>query len=101
MRSWHLGVLFATEGKIEHEMDRRFGAVSAVMWLLYQTVLKERAELGTSELPSSACCHCDLALDKWKKMDGWVDGYNTENEIQVFPKDLSPDYDPVFGENYL
>lgn len=27
---------------------------------------------GTSGI-SLACCHCDLILDKWNKMDGWMD----------------------------
>ncbi|KAK0135127.1 hypothetical protein N1851_029060 [Merluccius polli] len=36
----YLGVLFTSEGKMEHEMDRRIGAASAVMWVLYQNVVK-------------------------------------------------------------
>ena len=36
----YLGVLFTSEGKMEHEMDRRISAASAVMWALYRNVVK-------------------------------------------------------------
>ncbi len=36
----HLGVLFANEGKMEREMDRRIAAAAAVMKALYWTIAK-------------------------------------------------------------
>lgn len=42
----YLGVLFMSEGKMEHEMDRQIGAASAVMWPVYRTILMKRAEPG-------------------------------------------------------
>ncbi len=38
----YLGVLFMSESKIECEIDRRVGAVSAVMWALCWTVMVKR-----------------------------------------------------------
>ncbi|KAK7884420.1 hypothetical protein WMY93_027543 [Mugilogobius chulae] len=38
----YLGVLFTSEGKMEHEIDRWIGAASAVMQSLYQTVVVKK-----------------------------------------------------------
>ncbi|KAI3358099.1 hypothetical protein L3Q82_003107 [Scortum barcoo] len=38
----YLGVLFTSEGKMEREIDRRIGAVSAVMRLVYRTVVVKK-----------------------------------------------------------
>ncbi|KAI3369961.1 hypothetical protein L3Q82_024762 [Scortum barcoo] len=35
----YLGVLFTSEGKMEHEIDRRIGAASAVMRSVYRTIV--------------------------------------------------------------
>lgn len=35
----YLGVLFKSGGKIEREMDKRFGAASALMQVLYWTIV--------------------------------------------------------------
>ena len=53
----YLGVLFTSEGKMEREMDRRIGAVSAVMRALYRSVvvkkeLSRKAKLSV-HLPSN------------------------------------------------
>lgn len=37
----YLGVLFTTDGKLEHEMDRGIGAASAVMQALCRTIVVE------------------------------------------------------------
>jgi len=34
--------LFTSEGKMEREMDRRFDAVSSVMWALYRSIVVKR-----------------------------------------------------------
>ncbi|KAI3371948.1 hypothetical protein L3Q82_006816 [Scortum barcoo] len=38
----YLGVLFTSEGKMEREIDRRIGAVSAVMRSVYRTVVVKK-----------------------------------------------------------
>ncbi len=38
----YLRVLFTSEGKMEHEMDRWIGAASAVMQALYRTIVVKR-----------------------------------------------------------
>lgn len=38
----HLGVLLASDRKMEHKMDRRCGMASAVMWALYQNIVVKR-----------------------------------------------------------
>lgn len=38
----YLGVLFMSEGRMEREIDRRIGAVSAVMRALYRSVVVKR-----------------------------------------------------------
>ncbi|MDF4341185.1 hypothetical protein P3480_25615, partial [Vibrio parahaemolyticus] len=38
----YLGVLFTSEGRMKHEVDRWFGAVSAVMWALRRTIKVKR-----------------------------------------------------------
>uniref|UniRef100_A0A8C6NUV0 Reverse transcriptase domain-containing protein n=1 Tax=Nothobranchius furzeri TaxID=105023 RepID=A0A8C6NUV0_NOTFU len=38
----YLGVLFTSEGKLVHEIDRRIGAASAVMRALYRSVVMKR-----------------------------------------------------------
>ncbi|KAI3377171.1 hypothetical protein L3Q82_009083 [Scortum barcoo] len=38
----YLGVLFTSEGKMEREIDRRIGAASAVMRLVYRTVVVKK-----------------------------------------------------------
>ncbi|KAF7648904.1 hypothetical protein LDENG_00150410, partial [Lucifuga dentata] len=38
----YLGVLFTTEGKMEHEIDRRIGADSEVLRMLYRTIVVKR-----------------------------------------------------------
>ncbi|KAK7913154.1 hypothetical protein WMY93_013365 [Mugilogobius chulae] len=38
----YLGVLFTSEGRMEREIDRRIGAASAVMRLLYQTIVEKK-----------------------------------------------------------
>uniref|UniRef100_A0AAV2JL93 ribonuclease H n=1 Tax=Knipowitschia caucasica TaxID=637954 RepID=A0AAV2JL93_KNICA len=38
----YLGVLFTSEGRMEHEIDRRIGAACAVMRSLYRTVVVKR-----------------------------------------------------------
>uniref|UniRef100_A0A8C6P1M8 Reverse transcriptase domain-containing protein n=1 Tax=Nothobranchius furzeri TaxID=105023 RepID=A0A8C6P1M8_NOTFU len=38
----YLGVLFTSEGKLEREIDRRIGAASAVMRVLYRSVMVKR-----------------------------------------------------------
>ena len=38
----YLGILFTSDGKMEREMDRRIGAASAVMRMLYRTVVVKR-----------------------------------------------------------
>ncbi len=38
----YLGVLFTSEGRMEREIDRRIGVASAVMRVLYQTVMVKR-----------------------------------------------------------
>ena len=47
----YLRVLFTSEDKMEHELDRWIGAASAVVWALYQTVvvmkeLSQKAKLS-------------------------------------------------------
>ena len=44
----YLGVLFTSEGRMEREIDRRIGAVSAVMRLLKRSVVVKR-ELNQKE----------------------------------------------------
>ncbi|KAI3365818.1 hypothetical protein L3Q82_000807 [Scortum barcoo] len=46
----YLGVLFTSEGKMEREIDRRIGAVSAVMCSVYRTVVvkKELSRKGAA-----------------------------------------------------
>lgn len=34
----YLGVLFKSKGKMNHEIDKRIGAASAVMWSVYWTI---------------------------------------------------------------
>lgn len=34
----YLGVLFKSKGKMNQEIDKRIGAASAVMWLVYWTI---------------------------------------------------------------
>ncbi len=48
----YLGILFTSEGKMEHEVDRRIGAAAAVMQALYWTVAVKRAELEGFEFTS-------------------------------------------------
>jgi len=38
----YLWVLFTSEGKMEWEMDRRIGTVSAVIWALYWSIVGKR-----------------------------------------------------------
>ena len=38
----YLGVLFSSEGRMEHELDRRIGAAGAVLRSLYQTIVTKR-----------------------------------------------------------
>ena len=38
----YLGVLFTSEGRMEHEIDRPIGAAAAVMQSLYQSVMVKR-----------------------------------------------------------
>ena len=45
----YLGILFTSEGKMEHEVDRRIGAASAVMQVLYQTIVVKKEERAESE----------------------------------------------------
>ncbi|KAK3567028.1 hypothetical protein QTP86_008979 [Hemibagrus guttatus] len=38
----YLGVLFTSEGRMDHEIDRRIGAAAAVMWSMYQSVVVKK-----------------------------------------------------------
>ena len=38
----YLRVLFTSEGKMEREVDRQISAASALMWVLYQTVVGKK-----------------------------------------------------------
>lgn len=38
----HLRIMFMGEGRMEQSLDRQIGAVSAVMWILYQSVVLKR-----------------------------------------------------------
>lgn len=35
----YLGILFKSEGRMEREIDRWIGAESAIMWILYRSVM--------------------------------------------------------------
>ncbi len=48
----YFGVLFTSEGKMEHEIDRLIGAASAVMWALFRTIVVKR-ELSRKASQSS------------------------------------------------
>ncbi|KAK3527008.1 hypothetical protein QTP86_006386 [Hemibagrus guttatus] len=38
----YLGVLFTSEGRMDHEIDRRIGAAAAVMWSMYRSVVVKK-----------------------------------------------------------
>ncbi|KAK3555566.1 hypothetical protein QTP86_022023 [Hemibagrus guttatus] len=38
----YLGVLFTSEGRMDHEIDRQIGAAAAVMWSMYRSVVVKK-----------------------------------------------------------
>lgn len=56
----YLRVLFSGDRKMECEMDWGFGATSAVMAALYQTVLVKRAGRQALDLPVDLCSNPNL-----------------------------------------
>ena len=46
-----LGVLFMSEGKMEHEVDSQISAASAIMWALYWIIVMKN-ELSQNYVPS-------------------------------------------------
>ncbi len=56
--------------------DRTHWRVTYLIWLGHASgSWKMLLGRGTSGLPCLACCHCNPALDKQQKMDGWMDGW--------------------------
>ncbi|KAI3370614.1 hypothetical protein L3Q82_007190 [Scortum barcoo] len=57
----YLRVLFMSEGKMEHEIDRQIGAASTVMWLVYRTlVVVKKSKDEALDLPVNLCSHSHL-----------------------------------------